>query len=292
MLILTSDEMEPQNPCLINCELFGKRGAFFESAIVPLWREVYDSLVARARVIEGSRALDVGTGSGEIALRLARMVGKGEVVAIDAEPTMLKLAADKARRRGVRNVKFEQMSMQEIDFSRNSFDSVLGNYSLCCCTDYRAALVECLKVLKPGGRLTYNHGGPADPLPNQVLVKVFEQYKTKTPSRKLREFRKAKEAQVEAFTKYRDPFTTLGLLRNLGYAEAEATLTRSSLSYPDAASFVEEWMSFDWAPEAEEMSPRDLTDFKKTAVGTLSPLSRGPKFVVERDVVYFTGLKR
>jgi hypothetical protein len=34
-----------------------------------------------------------------------------------------------------------------------------------------------------------------------------------------------------------------------------------------------------------------MTEFRKVAVEALTPLSRGPRFVVERDVIFFMGLK-
>jgi ubiquinone/menaquinone biosynthesis C-methylase UbiE len=285
--------LDAEEACLVNCELFGKHAALFESAIVPLWQGVYDSLVDRARVAEGSRVLDVGTGTGEVALRLGRAVGqRGRVVGIDAQPEMLTIAGRKVKDRRLNNVEFHQMPMEHMDLPDGSFDSVVGNYSLCCCMDYEATLSECHRVLKPEGRLTYNHGGLSDPLTYQVIVKIFEDYKTKTPSKKLREIREAQTAQWEAVEKYRDPAVTLGVIRGIGYKDAEATLTRRVIDYKDAGSFVDEWVSFDWSSEAEEIPSADQKAFRKEAMEALRPLSKGQGFRVESDEVFFTGLKR
>jgi phosphatidylethanolamine/phosphatidyl-N-methylethanolamine N-methyltransferase len=63
---------------------------------------------------------------------------------------MLRIARRKAKKLSLDNVEFRQMSAEKLDFPEASFDSVVGNYSLCCCFDYEAALAECLRVLKPG----------------------------------------------------------------------------------------------------------------------------------------------
>ena len=118
----------------------------------------------------------------------------------------------------------------------------------------------------------------------QVIFKIFEGYKTSSPSDNLRGFRESRDAQVEAFKKYRDPFTSLELMRSLGYEDAEAALTRHSLDYEHPGSFIDQWLLFDWAAEAEEISPRDLSRFKKEATEAIRPLSKGPRFIVERDV--------
>ena len=285
--------LDPEKACLVNCELFGKHAGLFESAIVPLWQGVYDSLVQRAQIDEASRVLDVGTGTGEVALRLGRLVGrKGRVVGIDAQPEMLQIAMRKAKSDGFGNVEFKQMPMEEINLPEDSFDSVVGNYSLCCCMDYEATLSECRRVLKLGGRLTYNHGGPSDPLAYQVITRIFEDYKTTTPTKKLSEIREASALQSEAVQKYRDPMVTLDTLRSIGFEEAEATVTQRVIDYKDAGGFVDEWISFDWSSEVEEISFPEMKVFRKEAIEALRPLSKVEGFRVESDEVFFTGLKR
>jgi len=284
--------LDPEKACLVNCELFGKHAAQFESAIVPLWQGVYDSLVQRARIAEASRVLDVGTGTGEVALRLGRLVGrKGRVVGIDAQPEMLQIAVRKAKGSGSGNIEFQQMPMEDMKLPDDSFNSVVGNYSLCCCMDYEATLAECHRVLKPGGRVTYNHGGPSDPLAYQVITRIFEDYKTKTPSKKLNDIREAQVLQAEAVEKYREPLVTLNVIRSLGFDEAEATVTQRVIDYKEVGRFVDEWLSFDWSAEAEEIPSPELKMFRKEAIEALRPLSKVEGFRVETDELFFTGLK-
>lgn len=284
--------MGPQKPCLANCELFGSRADFWESTIVPLWQESYDSLISRARISEGSRVLDIGTGSGEVGIRMARLVGgKGRVVAIDAQPEMLQIASSKALQRGFRNIEFKETSMESMDLPDSSFDSAVGSYSLCCCTDYRASLAECYRVLKRGGRLTFNHGGPVRPLPFQVVANIFEGYKTGSPSESLKEMRRSVVVQAEAVEKYLDPFVTLEAMRGIGYAGAEATLTKEGLRYESARSYIDEWLLFDWGMETAEIPPADVERFRKEATDALMPLSKGAGFNVTRDTVFYTGVK-
>lgn len=211
---------------------------------------------------------------------------------MDAQPEMLQLARQKATDRGVQNVQFKQMSMESMDLPGDSFDSVVGHYSLCCCMDYKASLAECFRVLKRGGRLTYNHGGPSDPLSFQIMFKIFENYKTNRPSEKLREMRGSEAAQFEAVEKYTDPFVTLDAMRNTGYVNSEATLTKSTISYKDVGAYIDEWLLFDWALEAEEIPPPEVQRFRKEAAEALSPLTKGPGFNVERDTIFFTGFKQ
>jgi O-methyltransferase/aklanonic acid methyltransferase len=282
--------MDPERACLINCDLFGRHADYFESKIVPLWQGVYDSLVARSKVSKGARVLDVGTGTGEVALRLASAVGpKGRVVAIDVQEEMLDIARKKSRAHGAKNLEFRQMSLEQMDLPDKSFDAVVGNYSLCCCLDYKAALAECLRVLKPGGSLTYNHGGPSDPLESQIIFTIFEGYKTTSPTRRLQDVRESDAAQAGAMEKYRDPMVTLALLRALGFKEAEATIAERRITYSSATDFVDRMLAFDWRSEMEEMSRANLKKFRSEAITALNPLSQGPGFSIADQTLYFIG---
>jgi hypothetical protein len=139
--------------------------------------------------------------------------------------------------------------------------------------------------------LTYSHSGPNDPLAFQVIVKIFENYKTNNPSKRLEELRTAELAQYEAVEKYTEPFVTLEEMRSVGFSNAEATLTRRSDRYKDVRAYIDEWILFDWALEAEEIAAADLQRFRREASDALNPLSEGPGFNVERDTIFFTGVK-
>ncbi len=284
--------MDPQKACLANCELFGRFADRFESQVVPLWQEVYDSLVARARPMPGSKVLDVGTGTGEVALRMGRVAGPTRrVVAIDTEKEMLGIGRRKAKELGILNVRFRQMNVEKLGLPDASFDSVVGNYSICCVLDYERALTECLRVLKPGGRLTFNQSGPGDPDEFVVALGVFEKYQTTAPSKRLKGIREARAIQKEAVEMYRAPSVTLGLMKKLGYAKARATTTERVIRYKDAGAFLDRLLFFNWRNEADEISGPDLSRFRSEAATALAPLSRGHQFLVRDDMVFFTGLK-
>jgi ubiquinone/menaquinone biosynthesis C-methylase UbiE len=284
--------LDPRKACLVNCELFGKFAEQFESQIVPLWQEVYDSLVSRAQTRKGSKALDVGTGTGEVALRLGATVGRfGRVVAIDTAEEMLRIGRRKARGLAITNVRFRQMDVERLDLPEASFDSVVGNYSICCVLDYGRALAECLRVLKPGGRITFNQSGPGDPPAFKVAMGLFEKYQTTTPSKSLRRIREAKATQTAAVEKYREPRVTLGLMRRLGYERAEAIVTERVVKYKSPMAFLDRLLLFSWRNEAEEISTPDLSRFRSEAYEAVARPSNASKFIVRDEMVFFTGLK-
>jgi ubiquinone/menaquinone biosynthesis C-methylase UbiE len=97
------------------------------------------------------RVLDVGCGDGWPGLRLARYLPS--VTGIDASVRRTTVAAENARRLGLKNVTISQMSVIELDFDNDSFDGVVVVNALEQTTDPYQALREIFRVLKPGGRV-------------------------------------------------------------------------------------------------------------------------------------------
>ncbi len=115
------------------------------------WRR---QAVSAAQVGPGSRALDVATGTGDLAFQLAETVGAGgEVVGVDVVPEMLSLARRKAGSEGINNVTFQLADALRVPFPDRSFDAVTCGFGVRNFDDYLEALREMARVVKPGGRV-------------------------------------------------------------------------------------------------------------------------------------------
>src|SRR5262245_36962306 len=66
---------------------------------------VVDHVIARAQLKAGQHVLDLGTGTGAVAERAARLVGPtGHIVGVDVSPEMLRLARHRMDTQGLTNV--------------------------------------------------------------------------------------------------------------------------------------------------------------------------------------------
>jgi ubiquinone/menaquinone biosynthesis C-methylase UbiE len=118
-----------------------------------------------ARLAKGESVLDVGCGTGTLAIAAKYRVGNlGKVTGVDASPEMIGRATKKARKRGV-EPSFQTAAAESLPFQDATFDVVLSTVMLHHLPDDTRAMCisEIRRVLKPGGRfLAIEFGGSAE----------------------------------------------------------------------------------------------------------------------------------
>jgi len=129
-------------------------------------------LVALARADSGTRALDLATGTGDIAFALCAR--GADVVGLDITPRMIEIARakrDAAPREGRGALHLLVGDMGALPFPNGSFDLVTTGYGLRNVPDLSAAIREIRRVLRPGGRmLSLDFNRPANALVRAVYL--------------------------------------------------------------------------------------------------------------------------
>lgn len=118
-----------------------------------------------ANLKRGESVLDIGCGTGTLAIAASRRVGaKGSVFGVDASPEMLARASNKASKAGAA-IDFKNGVVEALPFADGQFDTVLSTVMLHHLRP--KSRLECARevrrVLKPGGRvLIVDFAKPAD----------------------------------------------------------------------------------------------------------------------------------
>lgn len=129
-------------------------------------KRIYLNAFEYTNELHGKKILDLGCGKGERCLKY--LENGGEVYGIDISPKYIKLAEQKAVAGGYskNNFSFKVMDAHSLEFEDNTFDVVTG-FAILHHLDFRLALKEVYRVLKPGKRALF-----IEPLGNNPIFRI------------------------------------------------------------------------------------------------------------------------
>ena len=130
----------------------------------PRWRAFLVSRIPN----DALRVLDVATGTGAVAIELARANPARTVVGIDQSPDMLATAK---KRIGDR-IELREGRAESLPFADGEFDALTFTYLLRYVDDPAATLRELMRVVKPGGTIAMLEFG----LPRGIWRPLWELY--------------------------------------------------------------------------------------------------------------------
>lgn len=152
--------------------LYDRMNGLMTAGLHHVWRRRAADLAA---VGPGSRVLDVATGTGDLALELARRVAPGgEVVGCDFSDAMLELARGKAGAGGVPGtsgvptaasggvpsaasggvpVRFEWANALNLPYADGEFDAATVGFGARNFSDLQRGVAEMARVVRPGGKV-------------------------------------------------------------------------------------------------------------------------------------------
>ena len=134
---------------------------YFDAPQLAFWQRHGQRAAELAALEPGDCVLDVGCGTGASALPAAAFTGPaGQVLGIDLAQSMLDLAAEKATRRGLRNIEFRLADMAQTGLPDARFDAVMSVFSIFFVPDIERQLAELWRLVRPGGRLVVTVWGP------------------------------------------------------------------------------------------------------------------------------------
>jgi SAM-dependent methyltransferase len=134
-------------------------------------RPVSDWMLSHAKPAPGERVLELAAGPGDTGFLAARMVEPGgSLICSDAVAGMLEVARERAQEQNITNVEFKQLQLEWIDLPTASVDVILCRWAVMLTVDPAAALRECRRVLKPGGRLALAVWDPPEVNPWTAIV--------------------------------------------------------------------------------------------------------------------------
>jgi ubiquinone/menaquinone biosynthesis C-methylase UbiE len=140
-------------------------------------RALKQRLVDQARIRPGDSVLDVGCGTGTLAILVKRSVPEARVVGLDADPKVLGIARKKIAQAGL-DVELVEGMAYAPPLPSASFDRVLTTLVLHHLTrdEKRATLAGIRSLLRPGGELHVADFGPPDGPYARVVFSLIRRF--------------------------------------------------------------------------------------------------------------------
>lgn len=112
-----------------------------------------DEVMRALELLPAMVVADVGAGTGYFAVRLARLVPDGQVIATDAEPEMVRFLQERARHERLANVRVVAVSPVTSGLDKSSVDRILVVHVWHHLTERGACARDLAAALRPGGKL-------------------------------------------------------------------------------------------------------------------------------------------
>lgn len=114
---------------------------------------VASQLVKFARIVPGEKVLDVGTGTGVVAITAAR--AGADVTGLDLTPELLAQARENATLAGYPRIPWNEGDAESLPYEGGTFDVVLSQFGHMFAPRPEVAIAEMRRVLKPTGRIAF-----------------------------------------------------------------------------------------------------------------------------------------
>lgn len=174
------------------------------------------ALIAHARIAPGHRVLDVGAGTGTLAIMIKQWQPEAKVIGLDGDLEILSIAREKASRSGA-DVTFERGNAVALPYNDQSFDRVLSTLvtSLLSRQEKMLAIREAYRVLRSAGELHIaDFAQPHTGWGRRVapIVRRFEPIADNLDGLLPVLFREAGFVNIAEATRYATPFGTISIL--------------------------------------------------------------------------------
>ncbi|MGB0575003.1 MAG: class I SAM-dependent methyltransferase [Alphaproteobacteria bacterium] len=134
-------------------------------------------LIEEVGITSNMDVLDIASGTGDPAITIAGRLETGSVTACDMTPEMLAVAATRATKLSIDNLRITAGNMITLPFADSTFDAVTSRNGLMFPDDKIGCAREALRVLKPGGRAGWMVWGPIEANPTFLAVNAgLEKY--------------------------------------------------------------------------------------------------------------------
>lgn len=204
--------------------------------------------------------LDAATGTGNVAMALAKRLKNGKVTGFDLSEGMINRAKEKIKPGNLANVSFQCTDVEHIDFPLNHFDGLCCSFGVFFWPDMEGTLRKLIQMIKPGGFIAITSFADGSFLPqSQLALDRFKRYGVKLPDSYTWQ-------RLDQHQKHFELFDQAGLIaidsttRPMGYYLKDALEWWDIVNYTGFRSFLNQLS----APQVAQYKEEHLEEIRKT----------------------------
>lgn len=254
---------------------------FWGPVILPSAICVLDDVAAVLDSSDEAHVLDVGSGTGALAIALLERWPRHRVTGIDPSGGMLEVARDMADERLkpeiARRFQAEVASAERLPFDDGSYDLAVSSFVLQLVNDRPAALREVRRVLRPGATFAWVAWERTERAyePDRIANEILDEAGFDPPEADER------PGDLESVA------ATAAEMRDAGYTDVEVRTGELAHAW-DPQGYVEFFTQFDEASLFEDLEPEEREELTQKLRDRLQPLT-SDEMTLRLPVLYVLG---
>lgn len=203
-------------------------------SIDKIWRR---RVVRKVRRMKPQRVMDLATGTGDLAIQMAKRMPKARIMGVDLSEKMLAVAADKVRRKGLDDhIALYQGDAEQLDVTDGLLDVVTIAFGVRNFGNLEQGLSEIFRALRSGGHIVVlEFSTPRNPL-IRWAYKLYSNHIMKPVGGMISKDNKAYDYLPDSIVEFASPEQFMEILQGVGFSKCR----RYSQSFGIAQIYIAE----------------------------------------------------
>lgn len=201
-------------------------------SIDKIWRR---RMVRKVRRLKPMRVMDLATGTGDLAIQMAKRMPKAHIMGVDLSENMLAVAAEKVRRLGLDDhIALYQGDAEQLDVADGMLDAVMVAFGVRNFGNLELGLREIWRALRSGGHIVIlEFSTPRNPIVKWAYG-IYSNHVMKPVGGMISKDRKAYDYLPDSIVEFPSPERFVELLQSVGFEECH----RHSQSFGIAQIYI------------------------------------------------------
>ena len=193
------------------------------------WRKQLVNLITEKKP---THIVDIATGTGDVAISLAKNIPTSQIVGIDLSEEMLKVAQQKIERLGVKsNIRLLCEDAENLSLLSNSFDVVTISFGIRNFENIDKGLSEFYRILREGGSLFVMEFSTPKHKVFNILYRFYSKQILPVIGRAISKDNKAYSYLPESIVEFYQEDEFIRLLQNIGFDNCSAISLSSGIAH-------------------------------------------------------------